>query len=158
MHQGMGLDAYNALPMRRAVHAVYECCYSVLMSADLARSRPYADHESLFRQADALLFSLGEDSIDAVLQAYPLIGCRWPDLPDVTARFDDALVRYRERFGFGLVKFTPTSDPTQVLESIDGRLHNDTETERKVVRNELARINRVRLERMLGPEGGFYNW
>ena len=38
------------------------------------------------------------------------------------------------------------------------RLHNDDETERKVVRNELARINRTRLERMLGPEGGYQNW
>jgi 2-oxo-4-hydroxy-4-carboxy-5-ureidoimidazoline decarboxylase len=26
------------------------------------------------------------------------------------------------------------------------------------VRNELARINRTRLERMLGPEGGYDNW
>ncbi|WP_458317533.1 2-oxo-4-hydroxy-4-carboxy-5-ureidoimidazoline decarboxylase [Mycolicibacterium brisbanense] len=158
MHQGMGLDAYNALPLRRAVHAVYECCYSVLVSADLARSRPYADHESLFQKADELLFSLGEDSIDAVLQAYPLIGCRWPDLPDVTAQFDDALLHYRDRFGFGFVMCTPNCDPTEVLDSITYRLHNDVDTERKVVRNELARINRVRLERMLGPEGGFYNW
>jgi 2-oxo-4-hydroxy-4-carboxy-5-ureidoimidazoline decarboxylase len=38
------------------------------------------------------------------------------------------------------------------------RLHNDGDTERKIVRNELARINRTRLERMLGPEGGYDNW
>jgi hypothetical protein len=31
-------------------------------------------------------------------------------------------------------------------------------SERKVVRNELARINRTRLERMLGPDGGYDNW
>jgi 2-oxo-4-hydroxy-4-carboxy--5-ureidoimidazoline (OHCU) decarboxylase len=45
-----------------------------------------------------------------------------------------------------------------VLAAITDRLHNDEETERKVVRNELARINRTRLERMLGPEGGYQNW
>ena len=28
----------------------------------------------------------------------------------------------------------------------------------RFVRNELARINRTRLERMLGPEGGYQNW
>jgi 2-oxo-4-hydroxy-4-carboxy-5-ureidoimidazoline decarboxylase len=42
--------------------------------------------------------------------------------------------------------------------TMSDRLHNDAETERKVVRNELARINRTRLERMLGPEGGYDNW
>ncbi|KWX23368.1 OHCU decarboxylase [Mycolicibacterium wolinskyi] len=158
MHQGMGLEAYNALPMRRAVHAVYECCYSVPLAADLARGRPYADHESLFRQADTLLFSLGEDSIDGVLQAYPLFGCRWAHRPDATAQLETAMADYRRRFGFSFVMYTADCDADTVLACIADRLHNDHETERKVVRNELARINRVRLERMLGPEGGFYNW
>ena len=45
-----------------------------------------------------------------------------------------------------------------VLAATTDRLQNDRETERKVVRNELARINRTRLERMLGPEGGYNNW
>ena len=71
MHQGMGLDVFNGMPMRRAVHALYECCYSVPLAADLARGRPYEDHDALFRQADRLLFGLGEDSIDSILQAYP---------------------------------------------------------------------------------------
>ena len=60
MHQGMGLTTYNTLPMRRAVHAVYECCGSVPLAADLARGRPYADHDALFRRAEALLSDIGE--------------------------------------------------------------------------------------------------
>ena len=47
---------------------------------------------------------------------------------------------------------------TDVLGTVVDRLHNDVETERKVLRNELARINRTRLDRMLGPEGGYHNW
>ncbi|WP_083654475.1 2-oxo-4-hydroxy-4-carboxy-5-ureidoimidazoline decarboxylase [Mycobacterium sp. GA-1841] len=109
MHQGVGLEAYNALPLRRAVHAVYECCYSVVLATDLAGGRPYADHDALLRRADALLFSLGEVSIDRLLQAYP-----------------------------------------HMAECPPGAV--------SMVRAELARINRARLERMLGPEGGFYNW
>ena len=73
--------------MRRAVHALYECCSSVPLAADLARARPYADHDALFKQAEQLVF-----------EAYP-DGC-----------------------------------------------------------DELARTNRTRLERMLGPEGGYDNW
>jgi 2-oxo-4-hydroxy-4-carboxy-5-ureidoimidazoline decarboxylase len=49
-------------------------------------------------------------------------------------------------------------DARTVLAAMADRMHNDLETERKVVRNELAKINRSRLERMLGPEGGYQNW
>jgi hypothetical protein len=105
MHQGIGLEAFNAMPMRRAVYAVYECCYSVPVAADLARGRPYDDHDGLFRAADALLFGLSESSVESILQDYPDIA-------------------------------RPGSETAA----------------------ELARINRTRLERMLGPEGGYDNW
>ena len=52
MHQGIGLDAFNTMPMQKAVHAVYECCYSVPLAGDLARGRPYRNHDRLFGQAD----------------------------------------------------------------------------------------------------------
>lgn len=171
MHQGIGLEAFNAMPMRRAVHAVYECCYSVPLAADLARGRAYADHDALFRAADALLFGLGEDSIDSILQAYPDIGKRpgseksqaeqcaiWCDQPEVMAELADASRRYLDHFGFGFVMFINGYTAQDVLGAMNDRLHNDADTERKVVRNELARINRTRLERMLGPEGGYDNW
>ncbi|MGV0781735.1 2-oxo-4-hydroxy-4-carboxy-5-ureidoimidazoline decarboxylase [Mycolicibacterium peregrinum] len=181
MHQGLGLEAYNALPTRRAVHAVYECCYSVVLATDLAGGRPFADHAALFRQADALLFSLGEDSIDRVLQAYPHIGRRprspksvceqcsvWDDDPAVMTQLNAEVQHYAERFGFGFVMFVEDGAAPaatsgagcahRAMAAIIDRLHHDRDTERKVVRNELARINRARLERMLGPEGGYYNW
>ncbi|RAV15254.1 2-oxo-4-hydroxy-4-carboxy-5-ureidoimidazoline decarboxylase [Mycolicibacterium sp. GF69] len=171
MHQGIGLEAFNALPMRRAVHALYECCSSVPLAADLARDRPYADHDSLFRAADALLFTLAEDSIGTILQAYPDIGRRpgseksaaeqcaiWCDRPEVMARLAHDSKRYLEQFGFGFVMLINGYGADQVLATVADRMLNDVETERKVVRNELARINRTRLERMLGPEGGYDNW
>jgi 2-oxo-4-hydroxy-4-carboxy--5-ureidoimidazoline (OHCU) decarboxylase len=171
MHQSMGLDAFNVMPMRRAVHAVYECCYSVPLAADLARGRSYDSHDLLFRQADTLLFGLGEDSIDSILQAYPDIGKRpgseksaaeqcaiWCDQPEVMEQLADASTRYLKHFRFGFVMFVNGYTAQDVLATMTDRLLNDFETERKVVRNELARINRTRLERMLGPEGGYDNW
>jgi 2-oxo-4-hydroxy-4-carboxy-5-ureidoimidazoline decarboxylase len=171
MHQGMGLDAFNVMPMRRAVHAVYECCYSVALAADLARGRAYDDHDGLFRHADRLLFGLSEDSIDSILQAYPDVGRRpgseksqaeqcavTDERPEVMDQLGVAAKGYHERFGFGFVMFVNGYTASDVLAAMADRLHNDHETERKVVRNELARINRTRLERMLGPEGGYDNW
>jgi len=165
------MDAFNAMPMRRAVHAVYECCYSVPLSADLARGRAYGTHDELFRAADALLFGLHEDSIDSILQAYPDIGRRpgseksqaeqcaiWCDQPEVMEQLGQASRHYLDHFGFGFVMFVNGYTAQNVLATMSDRMLNDVDTERKVVRNELARINRTRLERMLGPEGGYDNW
>jgi 2-oxo-4-hydroxy-4-carboxy-5-ureidoimidazoline decarboxylase len=171
MHQGIGLDAFNELPMQKAVHALYECCYSVPLAADLARGRPYARHDALFRRGDTLLFALSEASIDAILQAYPHIGRRprstrsaaeqcsvWHERADVMTELTSAAQRYTDRFGFGFVMLVGGVEASGVMTAIGDRLHNDSDTERKVVRNELAKINRTRLERMLGPEGGYHNW
>lgn len=167
----MGLDVFNNMPMRRAVHALYECCYSVPLAADLARGRPYADHDALSRQADQLLFGLAEASIDSILQAYPDVGRRpgseksqaeqcaiCDERAEVMDQLDMASKKYLEHFGFGFVMFVNGYSAQDVLAAMTDRMLNDVETERKVVRNELARINRTRLERMLGPEGGYDNW
>jgi 2-oxo-4-hydroxy-4-carboxy-5-ureidoimidazoline decarboxylase len=153
------------------VHAVYECCYSVPLAADLARARPFESHEELFRLADSLLFGLGEESIDSILQAYPDVGRRpgsekshaeqcaiTHERPEVRQALATASRRYLDHFGFGFVMHVDGSDADEVLATMHDRMLNDYETERKIVRNELARINRTRLERMLGPEGGYDNW
>ena len=156
MHQGIGLDAFNALPERKAVHALYECCNSVTLAGDLAKGRAYSDHDALFRRADALLFSLSEQSIDAILQAYPCSVKPCDDSERDALRIAEQT--YHDKFGFDYVMYVAGLCAPDVLTTIADRMHHDVETERKVVCNELAKINRTRLERMLGPEGGFYNW
>ena len=175
MHQGFGLDAFNRLPTRRAVHALYECVNSVTMAADLAKGRPYTDHVALFRKADALLFSLSEDLINHMMAAHPRVGSRpgsayshaeqcalFDARPGVMHLLEGAARRYAERFGFEFVMHIGRADAdcsaTAVIAAIGDRMHNDADTERKVVRNEIAKLNRSRLERMLGPERGYDNW
>jgi 2-oxo-4-hydroxy-4-carboxy-5-ureidoimidazoline decarboxylase len=171
LHQGIGLDTFNRMPPHKAMHALYECCNSVVLARDLADGRPYVSHDDLFRRADALLFALSESSVDTILQAYPHIGRRprstksqaeqcsvWDPRPEVMAELDAAAQRYAAKFGFSFVMFVGGTDADGVLEVMSERLHHDIDTERKVVCNELAKINRTRLERMLGPEGGYHNW
>lgn len=171
LNQGLGLDAFNALSHRRAFNALYECCNSVALAGTIARGRPYADREELFRRADDLLFALAEDSIDGIIEAYPDIGRRpgsarsrfeqcsvFDERTEVMTELRNAAARYREHFGFPFVMFVDGAGAHDVLSAITGRLHNDVDTERKVIRNELARINRTRLDRMLGPVGGYDNW
>jgi 2-oxo-4-hydroxy-4-carboxy-5-ureidoimidazoline decarboxylase len=76
----------------------------------------------------------------------------------VMDRLTAASKLYLEHFSFGFVMFINGYTAQDVLATMNDRLLNDFETERKVVRNELARIKRTRLERMLGPEGGYDNW
>jgi 2-oxo-4-hydroxy-4-carboxy-5-ureidoimidazoline decarboxylase len=115
-----------------------------------------------FQQSDTLLFGLSEDSVYSILQAYPHIGRRprsaksqaeqcavWDERPDVMAQLDLAAKRYQKHFGFGFVMVINGYAAQDVLAAMTDRMLNDIDTERKVVRNELARINRSRLERML---------
>jgi 2-oxo-4-hydroxy-4-carboxy-5-ureidoimidazoline decarboxylase len=175
MHQGIGLDAFNTLPTRRAVHALYECCNSLAVAADIVRHRPYPSRPALFATADAVLFSLPESAVDEILQAYPSVGSRpgsawshaeqssvWDPDTQLMAQLHAGARRYAGHFGFGFVMHVGSlcerSPVPAVLAAITDRLHHDIETERKVVRNEIAKLNRSRLERMLGPEGGYDNW
>jgi 2-oxo-4-hydroxy-4-carboxy-5-ureidoimidazoline decarboxylase len=171
LHQGIGLDAFNGLPERKAVHALYECCNSVTLARDLANGRAYDDHDALFRRADALLFALSERAVDQILEACPHLGRRprsarshaeqcsvWDDDPAVMAELSESAHRYADKYGFAFVMCVGGLGASDVSAAIADRMHHDTETERKVMGNELARINRTRLERMLGPEGGYHNW
>src|ERR1700712_1651174 len=114
MHQGIGLDAFNALPERKAVHALFECCNSVIMARHLSYGRAYADHDALFRRADALLFALPEQAIDQILDACPDVGRRprseksqaeqcalWDDDAAVMAELGESAQTYAATFGFG---------------------------------------------------------
>lgn len=171
MHQGIGLDHFNEMPKRKAVHALFECCSSVTMAGDLADCRPYPDHAALFRKADSVLFSLSEESIDEALQAYPSVGSRpgstwsaaeqssvWDPRPELMSQLDGAARHYARQFGFEFLMHVGDCPVSAVIAAIADRMHNDAETERKVLRNEIAKLNRSRLERMLGPEGGYNNW
>ncbi len=181
MHQGIGLDKFNAWPERKVVHALYECCNSMAMARHLAYGRPYEDHAALFRRADALLFALPESAVDEILDACPHLGRRprsaksraeqcsvWDGDADVMAALGESARSYAATFGFGFVmlvserfreeRHSGRVNTQAVLSTIAERMHNDVETEHKVLCNELAKINRSRLERMLGPEGGYQNW
>ena len=124
--------------MRRAVHALYECCYSVPLAADLSRGRPYKDHDALFRQADRLLFGLAEVSIDSILQAYPDVGRRpgseksqaeqcaiWDARREVMDQLGLTSKHYLDHFGFGFVMFVNGYTAQDVLTAMTDRMLND---------------------------------
>lgn len=168
MHQGIGLDQFNALAFRKAVHALYECCTSLVWAGRLAAGRPYASHGALHSRADDEIFSLSEDEIDVILESHPAIGKRAASTkscgeqctltgedPLLLAELHAAAQEYEAHFGHKFVFWPGQTTMRLALQTIRERIGNDAETERKVLRDEIAHINRVRLERLLGPEGGY---
>nr|MBA3991602.1 2-oxo-4-hydroxy-4-carboxy-5-ureidoimidazoline decarboxylase [Propionibacteriales bacterium] len=57
---------------------------------------------------------------------------------------------YERRFGHVYLVSAAGRTGEELLAVLRGRLDNDRETERQVVRRELARITRLRLERVVG--------
>ena len=58
---------------------------------------------------------------------------------------------YEERFGHLFLVFANGRGDTELLAAARGRLGNDPQTERAVVRAELRQIVLLRLRRLLGP-------
>lgn len=147
------------------MHALFECCSSSIWARRVAGSRPYATRDLLLDRADRVLAELPEAEIDQALDGHPRIGARADNASskreqaavqgagsDVLAALAEANRKYEAQFGHVyLVCATGRSAP-DLLGILEERLGNDPETERRVLRVELAKINRIRLNRLLGPE------
>lgn len=60
--------------------------------------------------------------------------------------------KYEEKFGHVYLVCATGRSAHELLAILEERLDNDAETERRVLRVELTKINRIRLGRLLGPE------
>lgn len=159
-----GLSSFNELSDRKAIHQLYECCSSSIWALRVATARPFADDDALLEYADEILAELTDADLDEALSGHPRIGDR-PDNP-ASAReqsgvavadtaelseLEELNAAYKERFGNVYLVFA-NGRPAHVLIGIlRDRMTNDPDTERRVMRSELAKINRSRLIRMLTP-------
>ncbi|MFD0365199.1 2-oxo-4-hydroxy-4-carboxy-5-ureidoimidazoline decarboxylase [Nocardia sp. GCM10030253] len=163
---GVGIAPFNALPETEAVAALLACCSAPALARAVAAGRPYANVEDLLETADAVLAELPESEIDRALDGHPRIGDR-PDTASsareqatvasaadsIRAALAEGNRSYEERFGHIYLVCATGKSGAELLELLYARLGNDPQTERRVMRTELAKINRIRLRRMLGATG-----
>ncbi len=160
-----GLHAFNGLDSVAAERALLACCSSAGWARRVAGGRPYRDPERLFAAADAAIAGLDTEGIAQALAGHPRIGER-PTGPghessareqsgvlgaetEVLAAIAEGNAEYERRFGHVyLVCATGRSAP-ELLDILRSRLGNDPDAEDRVTRTELAKINRIRLGRML---------
>lgn len=165
LHEWIGLDSFNRLSDRQAMHALFECCSSSIWARRVAGSRPFATRDLLLDRADRVLAELPEAEIDQALDGHPRIGAKADNSSskreqaavqsageEVLTALAEANRTYEAQFGHVYLVCATGRSASELLAILEERLGNDPETERRVLRVELAKINRIRLNRMLGPE------
>ena len=144
------------------MHLLFEVCSSTIWARRVLAAAPFRDTQALYDRADRILAELPDAEIDAALDGHPRIGGRAdnPSSAREQARVADAddsvksaLAQknreYEQRFGYVYLVCASGRSAEELLDILTDRLANDPDTERRVMRNELAKINRLRLERLL---------
>jgi len=162
---------FNRLAADATRQALRRCCSSSRWVDAVLAARPYANMESLLAASDAAVAALGETDLGEALAGHPRIGERraasagdpesagWSrqEQAGVASAGDDlkrALAggnaAYEQRFGHIYLACATGRDAAELLAFLHLRLGNDRETEWGVVASELAKINQIRLRKLVG--------
>jgi 2-oxo-4-hydroxy-4-carboxy-5-ureidoimidazoline decarboxylase len=163
----ISLAEWNALSPAPAERELLVCCAAPAWAAGMVKERPFPSIASVLAASDRLLTGLDWLDLRAALDAHPRIGERikrqgteadWSRREQAGAQgADEATARalveaneaYEERFGHVFLIFATGRSAGEMLAAARERLHHDEITEQAVVRGELAKITRLRLERLL---------
>ena len=145
------------------MHLLFEVCSSPIWARRVLAGGPFRDVDALLDRADRVLAELPDAELDAALDGHPRIGAK---VDNASSAREQARVRRRRRrrprrTGRTATASTRTSSatstwcapaaapPRNCWRSSPTGCDNDPETERRVMRSELAKINRLRLQRLL---------
>jgi len=160
------LAAFDSAPAEVAEQDVLTCCASRAFAKAITAGRPYGEPAALDAGVDAAFAALSWDDIVEGMSAHPRIGERAgssgssgssaTEQSGVAAASEavrqglaDGNLAYEERFGHVfLICATGLSGP-QMLTQLRARLDHDDNTERTVVRQELLKITRLRMAKLL---------
>lgn len=160
--KAIGLDGFNTLTDRQRMHALFEVCSSTIWARRVLAGAPFPDSQALLDRADRVLAELPDAEIDAALDGHPRIGgvvhnaASAREQAGVAVAGDDVLAAlaagnraYENKFGHVYLVCASGRSADELLAILTERLANDPDTERRVMRSELGKINRLRLERLL---------
>ncbi|MFI5802682.1 2-oxo-4-hydroxy-4-carboxy-5-ureidoimidazoline decarboxylase [Streptomyces sp. NPDC051561] len=150
------LELFNAAPAHLAEATLLTCCRSHRWAERLAAHRPYPDPAALFAAADEASYDLSVMEIADALacEDSPGTGADTPHAALTALRAAHAA--YESRFGHAFVicldSHAPGERLDQILTGIRFRLGNEQDEERAVAADELRRLARGRLARVVGAE------
>jgi 2-oxo-4-hydroxy-4-carboxy-5-ureidoimidazoline decarboxylase len=156
---------YAASPSDEQLRA---CCAADAWLNQLSPARPFASAKDALDLSDEILLGLDDAALDQALAAHARIGerrlgstteDRWSRseqagalavATDVQERLAEGNRRYEERFGHVFLIRAAGRSAEEMLAALEQRLGHDDDTERDVVRRELAEIVRLRLLKLVG--------
>ncbi|GAA2383803.1 2-oxo-4-hydroxy-4-carboxy-5-ureidoimidazoline decarboxylase [Nonomuraea africana] len=156
----------NALSAEEAEKELLTCCASRAFAREVVAGRPYAGLAELTSAAEAAVRALAWPDVEEALAAHPRIGERpagsareseWSRQEQSGVADGDDRVRtelaegnraYERRFGHVYLICATGLSGEEMLARLKERLDNDEDTERAVVRDELAKITKLRLARI----------
>jgi 2-oxo-4-hydroxy-4-carboxy-5-ureidoimidazoline decarboxylase len=168
-----GLAEFNRAGDTELQHSLSSCCAAQSWVARVIAGRPYEDDEELFGVSDDATSDLDEAGLEQALGGHPRIGERGPGHgtdaragswsrqeqsgvvgadAELLAQLATANGAYEQRFGHVYLVCASGRSAAELLEVCRARLENDPATERGVVLDELAKINRLRLFKLLSQE------
>jgi 2-oxo-4-hydroxy-4-carboxy-5-ureidoimidazoline decarboxylase len=157
------LDSFNAAPPDAAQRDVLACCASAAFAKAIAGNRPYRGTAALQSAIDTTFAALSWDDIVEGMNAHPRIGERSAAGSPSAAEQSGAAAAsdevrqglaegnqaYEKRFGHVFLICASGLSGRQMLEQLHARLKNDPYAERAVVRQELLKITRLRMTKLL---------
>jgi 2-oxo-4-hydroxy-4-carboxy-5-ureidoimidazoline decarboxylase len=164
------LDSFNSAADDEQLRAsLLACCAAESWVERIIAGRPYASETALAETSDDATAALDDTGLAQALAAHPRIGARvgahegpWSRQEqssvadagqEVRAQLAAANAAYEQRFGHVYLVCATGRTADELLAVCQDRLHNDPAEERAVVLAELAKINRLRLGKLLHPEG-----
>ncbi|MFE0042258.1 2-oxo-4-hydroxy-4-carboxy-5-ureidoimidazoline decarboxylase [Streptomyces albireticuli] len=162
-----GLTRFNTADddeARTALRAV--CASGAWVEAVLAR-RPYPDLTALRTTSDAIMAALTPADLAEATAAHPPIGRPTPGDP-VSAREQRGMadapaglkaetlalnLAYQEKFGHVFLVCATGLSAARLRDAVRARIGNTPEREREIVREELGKINRIRLAGLVEAPG-----
>lgn len=160
----MTLDELNQMPAPAASRTLSAICAAERWVGAILAGRPYQSIDALLSRSDAAVGAMTEADLRAALAGHPRIGDKqamaagWSGQEQAGVRVDDAEfmralavanAAYEQRYGHIYLVCASGRSGRELLELLLERLRNDRATEWRVVASELAKINQIRLRKLV---------
>lgn len=164
------IDRINALSPQQAQAEFLKCCGSTAWAKQMSGARPFSNWDELSAQADEIWWKLTEDDWLEAFRAHPKIGEKkaevgqsaqaqqWSAIEqsesqkaaaETRAALVDGNREYEQRFGFIFIICATGKSAEEILAALNGRLHNDSQTELRAAAEEQRKITQLRLKKLL---------
>ncbi|MER7106611.1 2-oxo-4-hydroxy-4-carboxy-5-ureidoimidazoline decarboxylase [Streptomyces sp. NPDC000229] len=156
-HALEGLVRFNAAPADAAEAALLACCGSRSWARRIAAHRPYPTLDALLAAADEASYDLSGADLHEALADETSAGLP-PGTPTAAhTAWEAAHAEYESRFRHAFVicldGHHPEEQLNQALSAIHARMSHPPEKERSIAADELRRLARARLSRLIGRAG-----